>query len=216
MSFFHLVDDITCLNQMHAGWTATKVCSAVNSISEQINLFKCQSSVCVCVSVCKLRKLLVYYVTFVFSITVLWVLKYKIVVIVYCDVVNILPHFNFCNEIIILNAWAIFKNCLQKGMAVGNFCSCSTSQCLWFNLPCVPLYDHPVVTATSSRLKLTSGCCSHGGSSGVACDATWPECWKKGARGGGGGGGGDAHVPWTPFYNSPSPHIQPPPPQPPP
>ena len=138
---------------MHAGWTATKVCSAVNSISEQINLFKCQNSVCV--SVCKLRKLLVYYVTFAFSRTVLWVLKYKIVVIVYCDVVNILPHFNFCDEIIILNAWAIFKNCLQKGMVVGNFCSCSTIQCLWLNLPCVPLYDHPVITATSSRLKLT-------------------------------------------------------------
>ena len=55
----------------------------VKGISEQINLFKRQSSVCVCVcvcvyvcatasaSVCKLRKLLVYYVTFVFSITVL-------------------------------------------------------------------------------------------------------------------------------------------------
>ena len=143
----------------------SKFCSAVNSISEQINLFKCQNSVCV--SVCKLRKLLVYYVTFAFSRTVLWVLKYKIVVIVYCDVVNILPHFNFCDEIIILNAWAIFKNCLQKGMVVGNFCSCSTIQCLWLNLPCVPLYDHPVITATSSRLKLTSGCCSHGGSSGA-------------------------------------------------
>ena len=53
--------------------------NAVNSISEQINLFKRQISVCVCVRacvracVCKLRKLLlvVYYVTFVFSITVL-------------------------------------------------------------------------------------------------------------------------------------------------
>ena len=44
---------------------------------------------CVCV-----RKLLVYYVTFVFSITVLWVLKYTTCVIVYCDVVNVQPHFN--------------------------------------------------------------------------------------------------------------------------
>ena len=38
--------------------------NAVNSISEQINLFKRQSSVCVSVRVCKLRKLLVYYVIF--------------------------------------------------------------------------------------------------------------------------------------------------------
>ena len=46
---------------------------AINSISEQINLFKRQRSVCVCVRmcVCKLHKSLVYYVTFVFSITVL-------------------------------------------------------------------------------------------------------------------------------------------------
>ena len=35
----------------------SKFCSAVNSISEQINLLKCQSSVCVCV--CELRKLVV-------------------------------------------------------------------------------------------------------------------------------------------------------------
>ena len=47
MSFVHLVDDFAYLNQI-------KFCSAVNSISEQINLFKRQSSVCVgvCVSVC--------------------------------------------------------------------------------------------------------------------------------------------------------------------
>ena len=40
----------------------TKLRSAVNSIFEQINPFKRQSSVCVwaCVCVCKLRKLLVY------------------------------------------------------------------------------------------------------------------------------------------------------------
>ena len=55
---------------------------------------------CVCVYVCKLHKLLVYYVTFVFSITVLWVLKYEICVIVYCDVVNVQPRFNFSDEII--------------------------------------------------------------------------------------------------------------------
>ena len=53
-SFFYLVDDFVYLNQI------------VNSISEQINLFKRQSSVCVCVSVRKLRKLLVYYVMFGF------------------------------------------------------------------------------------------------------------------------------------------------------
>ena len=53
-----------------------------------------------CVCVCKLRKLLVcYYVTFVFSVTVLWVLKYTICVIEYCDVVNAQPRFNFSNEI---------------------------------------------------------------------------------------------------------------------
>ena len=46
-----------------------------------------QSSVCVCVCVYNLCKLLVYYVTFVVSITVLWVLKYKICVIVYSDVI---------------------------------------------------------------------------------------------------------------------------------
>ena len=40
--------------------------SAVKSV--QINLFKCNSSACECV--CKLHKLLVYYVTFVFPITV--------------------------------------------------------------------------------------------------------------------------------------------------
>ena len=90
----------------------------VNSISEQINPFKCQSSVCVCVCVrlracirvcvcesvcvCELRKLLVCLLTFVFSITVLWVFKYTICVTVYCDVVNVQPCFNF-SEIIILN-----------------------------------------------------------------------------------------------------------------
>ena len=42
MSFFHLVDDFAYLNQIQ---------SAVNSISEQINLFKRQSSVSVYVRV---------------------------------------------------------------------------------------------------------------------------------------------------------------------
>ena len=46
------------------------------------------------------RKLLVYYVTFVFSITVLRVLKYKICVTVYCDVVNVQPRFNFFDQIL--------------------------------------------------------------------------------------------------------------------
>ena len=36
----------------------------------------------------------------VFSVTVVWVLKYKICVIVYCDVVNFQPRFNFSDEII--------------------------------------------------------------------------------------------------------------------
>ena len=45
-------------------------------------------------------KLLVHYVTSVFSITVLRVLKYKICDIGYCDVVNVQPHFNFSDEII--------------------------------------------------------------------------------------------------------------------
>ena len=40
MSFLHLVDDFAELK--------SKFCSAVNSIPEQINMFKCQSSVCVC------------------------------------------------------------------------------------------------------------------------------------------------------------------------
>ena len=114
--------------------------NTVNSISEHINLFKCQSSVCVCLGVCVHVCMhacvwvcecvcmcvcvcvcvcvcecvsvcacvcvnygnyqFVYYVTFVFSITVLWVLKYKIHVIVYCDVVSVQPHFNFSDEII--------------------------------------------------------------------------------------------------------------------
>ena len=55
MSFIHLVDDFAYRNLI----------SAVSSISEQINLLKRQSSVCVCVPgacvrVCELRKLLVY------------------------------------------------------------------------------------------------------------------------------------------------------------
>ena len=50
---------------------------------------------CVCVNYW-----FVYYVTFVFSIIVLLVLKYKICVIVYCDVVNVQPRFNFSDEII--------------------------------------------------------------------------------------------------------------------
>ena len=61
------------------------------------------------VGVCKLRKLLVcllcVIVTFVFSINVLWVLQYKICVIVYCDVVNVQPRFNLSDEIIILNLY---------------------------------------------------------------------------------------------------------------
>ena len=44
MSFFHLVDNFVYLNQ---------IVSVVNSISEQINLFKRQSSVCVCLCVCE-------------------------------------------------------------------------------------------------------------------------------------------------------------------
>ena len=56
---------------------------------------------CVCVCVCELHKLLVSYVTFVFSITVFLVLKYTIIcVVVYCDVVNVQPRFNFSDEII--------------------------------------------------------------------------------------------------------------------
>ena len=62
-----------------------------------------EQCVCVCVCVCKLLKLLVYYVSFVVSITALWILKYTICVIVYCDVVNVQPHFNFSDEIITLN-----------------------------------------------------------------------------------------------------------------
>ena len=70
MSFFHLVDDFAYLNTVSLSRQ-----SAVKSISEQINQFKRQSSVCVCVCVCvcecvcacacvcvcvcKLRKLLV-------------------------------------------------------------------------------------------------------------------------------------------------------------
>ena len=42
MSFFHLVDD----------FAYGKFYSAVNSISEQINPFKHQSNVCVCVRAC--------------------------------------------------------------------------------------------------------------------------------------------------------------------
>ena len=61
MSFFHLVDDFVYLNH--------------SSISEQINLFKHQSSVCVCVCVCACVNYVnyefVYYVTSVFSITAL-------------------------------------------------------------------------------------------------------------------------------------------------
>ena len=51
--------------------------------------------------VCELHKLLVvYYVTVVFSITVLSVLKYTICVVVCCGVVNVQPRFNFSDEII--------------------------------------------------------------------------------------------------------------------
>ena len=42
----------------------------------------------------------VYDITFVFSITVLSVLKYIICVIVYREVVNVHPRFNFSDEII--------------------------------------------------------------------------------------------------------------------
>ena len=42
----------------------------------------------------------VYYVTFVFSITVLWGLKYTICVIVCCDVVHVSPGFTFSDETI--------------------------------------------------------------------------------------------------------------------
>ena len=109
MSFFHLVDGFANPNQR-------QFCSAVNSFSEQINPFKCQSSACVCVCVrvcvracvraCMYACMRVQItsttslLTSVFSITVLWVLKYKICVIVYCDVVNVQPHFHFSAEII--------------------------------------------------------------------------------------------------------------------
>ena len=53
------------LNQIH------KFCSAVNSISEQINLFKRQSSVCAYVCVNYVNYKFVYSVTFVVSKTVL-------------------------------------------------------------------------------------------------------------------------------------------------
>ena len=85
MSFFYLVDNFEYLNLIQ--WE-----TAFNNISERINPFKCQSSECVC-------KLLVYYVTFTLSITVVWLLKYTICVIVYCDVVNVKPCFNFSDEI---------------------------------------------------------------------------------------------------------------------
>ena len=63
-----------------------------------------RACVCVCVCVCACVRVCVYItvycVTFVFSITVLRVLKYKICVIVYCDVVNVQPRFNFSDGII--------------------------------------------------------------------------------------------------------------------
>ena len=62
-----------------------------------------RACVCVCVCVNYVNYLFVYYITFVFSITVLSVLKYKMCVIVYCDVVNLQPRFNFSDEIIIFN-----------------------------------------------------------------------------------------------------------------
>ena len=54
MSFFHLADNFAYKN-------LKKFCSAVSSISEQINLFSvCVCAcVCACVHVCKLRKLLI-------------------------------------------------------------------------------------------------------------------------------------------------------------
>ena len=53
---------------------------------------------CVCVNY--VNYYFVYYVSFVFLITVLSVLKYTICVIVYCDVVNVQPRFNFSDKII--------------------------------------------------------------------------------------------------------------------
>ena len=73
--------------------------NTVNSVSEQINLFKHHSSVCVCV--CKLRKLLVCLLcNFCIFNNCSLVVKYKICVTVYCDVVNVQPRFNFSDEII--------------------------------------------------------------------------------------------------------------------
>ena len=63
MRFFHLVNSFMYLNQI-------QFCSAVNSISEQINLFKRQSSVCAYVCVNYVNYKFVYSVTFVVSKTV--------------------------------------------------------------------------------------------------------------------------------------------------
>ena len=90
-----------------------------------LNRFICSNTRAVCVRVCVcVNYQFVYYVTFVFSITslsfncpevtlcgwqdikihlllllLLWVLKCKICIIVYCDVVNVQPRFNFSDEI---------------------------------------------------------------------------------------------------------------------
>ena len=115
MSFFHLIDDFAYRNLI-------QYCSAVDGISEQVNPFKRQSSVCMCVCggggggavgvracvlarvcVCKLRKLL-DYLFFNFCIFSDCSMSFKIYKMrYYCDVVNVQPHFNFSDEIIILN-----------------------------------------------------------------------------------------------------------------
>ena len=73
MSFFHLVDNI--------------------------NLFKSHSSVCACVCVCKLHKLVVCLLCNFCIFNNYSLSLQKICVIVCCDVVNVQPHFNFSDEI---------------------------------------------------------------------------------------------------------------------
>ena len=74
-----------------------------------------------CVWVNYINYSFVSYVTFAFSITVLWVLKYTICIIAYCDVVNVQPHFNFSNEIIKLS-WISNLSCITALSCVFDAC----------------------------------------------------------------------------------------------
>ena len=111
-SFFHLVDDFRRCNTL-----GHLTQSAVNIISEQINSFKRQSGVCVCVCVracvracararvcvcvcvCACKLLVCLICNFCIFNNCSLSSKIYICVTVYCDVVNVQPRFNLSNEI---------------------------------------------------------------------------------------------------------------------